>query len=163
MVRSLSLILAGLCLTSLAGAYPAVGDKVTWSGDFRKKDGTSYKIQITKEVISYDKSSKAWKVKIDALLGADKSSDTFETADLYSPEQYKDLMANCATKGGSLEDLKLEIGTYKTCKLSTTTADGTLVEKWWGDMPFGVISKTTRETGNLVSSNPDIKTVLKGL
>jgi len=146
-----------------AFAYPSVGDKVTWSGEFQRIDGTSYNIQITKEVIGFDKKESSWKVKVDAIMGEEKSSDIFESKDLYSPSQYKALISDCASKGGAIEDLKLNIGTYKTCKLSTTTEDGTLVEKWWGDIPFGFISKTTKDSGQLAKQNPALKAVLVGL
>lgn len=150
-------------LGSSAFAYPDVGDKVTWSGAFQRVDGTSYNIQITKEVLSFNKDQHSWKVKVDAVLGDQKTSDVVEVKDLYSPDQYKALLGDCAKKGGSIEDLKLNLGTYKTCKLSTVTEDGTRVEKWWGDIPFGVISKTTRDSGKMTAQNPELKAVLVGL
>ncbi len=152
-----------LLSSTQALAYPSVGDKVTWSGEFQRVDGTSYNIQITKEVIAFNKKENTWKVKVDAVMGSEKSSDTFESKDLYSPDQYQNLLSDCTNKGGSIEDLKLSIGTYKTCKLSTTTEDGTLVEKWWGDIPFGVISKTTKDSGQVAKQNPELKAVLIGL
>ncbi|MDG0816686.1 hypothetical protein [Bdellovibrio svalbardensis] len=149
--------------TTHALAYPSVGDKVTWSGEVQRVDGTSYSIQITKEVIEHDKKDNKWKVKVDAIMGAEKTSDIFESNELYSPSQYKNLLAGCTSKGGTIEDLKLSIGTYKTCKLTTTSEDGTLVEKWWGDIPFGVISKTTKDSGQVAKQNPALKSILVGL
>lgn len=146
-----------------AFAYPSVGDKVTWNGEFQRVDGTSYNIQITKEVVAFNKKENTWKVKVDAVMGSEKTSDVFESKDLYSPSQYKALLADCTNQGGVIEDLKLNIGTYKTCKISTTTEDGTLVEKWWGDIPFGVISKTTKDSGQVAKHDPELKAVLVGL
>lgn len=159
-------VFLGACLlliSSQALAYPSVGDKVTWSGQFQRIDGTSYKIQITKEVVAFQEKENIWKVKVDAVMGSESSSDIFESKNLYSPSQYKALLSDCTNQGGLIEDLKLNIGTYKTCKLSTTLEDGTLVEKWWGDIPFGVISKTTKDSGQLAKQNPALKTVLVGL
>ena len=150
-------------ITLQAFAYPNIGDKVTWSGEFQKVDGTSYKIQITKEVVAFNDKDKIWKVKVEAQLGDQKTADTFETKDLYSPQQYQNLISHCAEQGGHVEELKLNLGTFKTCRLTNTTPEGVLVEKWWGDMPFGVISKTTRDLRGLALQNPDIRTVLVGL
>lgn len=157
------LVLAFLtCLPLGTWAYPAVGDKVTWSGNLKRVDGTDYNIKITKEVVAFDAKESSWKIKVDAIMGQQKSSDIFITKDLYSPKQYKELLANCTSKGGSLESLKLDIGEYQTCKLTTMAEDGTRIEKWWGDIPFGVISKTTRDSGQ-VAQTPELKAILTGL
>lgn len=153
----------GFGLISQAMGYPAIGDKVTWSGELQQSDGFIHKVQITKEVLAFDKDKKLWTIKVEALLGTQKTSEVFEIENLYSPEQYKDLMSKCVSKQGILEELHLDVGTYKTCKLSSTTPGGTRVEKWWGDLPFGIVSKTTLERESIDHHAPDIRTVLIGL
>ncbi|AHZ84848.1 hypothetical protein AB1A81_10615 [Bdellovibrio bacteriovorus] len=148
---------------SAALAYPNVGDKVSWTGTLSTVNGETNAVKITKEVIGHDEKKNSWKIKIEAVVGTDTSSETIEISDLYSPEKYKALIADCEKNGGTLEKLSAPAGTYDTCKMSMTMADGTLVERWWGDIPFGVVSKNTRDSGKMPISKPDLNSIIAGL
>ncbi|WP_413584507.1 hypothetical protein [Bdellovibrio sp. HCB274] len=129
-------------LTALA--YPNIGDKVTWSGTFKDTQGKTTEIQITKEVVGFNSDNKHWKVKKHTKVGDESASETIETLDLFTPEKYKQVLENCEKQGGVIETLETNPGKYKTCKTSTTDTSGVVIEKWWGDIPFGIVSKSTR-------------------
>ncbi|WP_413557427.1 hypothetical protein [Bdellovibrio sp. HCB209] len=151
-------------LTSLfAKAYPSIGDKVTWSGDFKNAEGKSSEIHITKEVIAFEKSTKTWKVKINTKIGDETLAETIETADLFSPDKYKETLASCEKNGGVIETLETNPGKYKTCKISITNADGVIIEKWWGDIPFGIVSKATKVPPTVANSEAALRVAAQGL
>ncbi|WP_413581858.1 hypothetical protein [Bdellovibrio sp. HCB288] len=127
-----------------AMAYPNVGDKVTWSGNFKDTQGVTTEIHITKEVVGFNSDTKQWKVKKHTKVGKEDATETIEVADLYNPEKYKEVLENCEKQGGVIETLETNPGKYKTCKISTTDSSGVVIEKWWGDIPFGIVSKSTR-------------------
>lgn len=144
-------------------AYPNVGDKVSWTGTVSNISGNVDAVNITKEIIGHDLKKNTWKIKVEATVGADKTSETLELTEMYSPDTYKKIIAECEKKGGKLEKLSAPAGTYDTCKMSMTLADGTLVERWWGDIPFGVVSKSTRDSGKPTIAKPDLNSIIAGL
>lgn len=160
--KSLIAVITSLA-ASAALAYPNVGDKVSWTGTLHSINGESNDVKITKEVIGHDSRKNTWKVRIEAIVGTEKTSETIETADLYSPEKFKNLIASCEKNGGSLEKLQAPAGTYDTCKMSVTLSDGSQIERWWGDIPFGVVSKSTRDSGKMPISKPDLNSIIAGL
>ena len=145
-----------------AEAYPSVGDKVSWMGEINR-NGESLDVKITKEILSHDEKNNLWKIRIDASIGSENNSHIVETSDMYTPDQFKGIIADCVRKGGKLEKLNAPAGSYNTCKMSTTLADGTLVERWWGDIPFGVVSKSTRDSGKIPVAKPDLDSIIAGL
>lgn len=144
-------------------AYPNVGDKVSWTGEITTQKGDTLAVKITKEILSRDYKNSLWKVRVDASIGDDHNSHIIETPDMYTPESYKKIIGDCVKNGGFLEKLNAPAGTYDTCKISTTLADGTLIERWWGNIPFGVVSKSTRDSGKLPISKPDLDSIIAGL
>ncbi|WP_253721008.1 DUF333 domain-containing protein [Bdellovibrio bacteriovorus] len=149
-----------------AWAYPSVGDKVQWTGTVQQRDGTQKSVRIVKEVVKFDKDTKKWTVKYEATMGNDVVSEHLEVTDLYSPERFKQILANCVTNGGILEKVEAPpAGTYDTCKMTTKNADGSIVEKWWGNIPFGVVSKSTKAVvkGKKLADIPDLQSIVAGL
>ncbi|WP_413293539.1 hypothetical protein ACLSU7_00380 [Bdellovibrio sp. HCB185ZH] len=145
-----------------AMAYPSVGDKVTWSGDFKTAEGVASEVQIIKEVVAYNKDTKVWTVKINTRVGQETSTQTIETADLYTPAKYSAMLTQCKDKGGVLETLETNPGKYKTCKI-TTTENGVVIEKWWGDIPFGIVSKATRAPTGVNGNDSPLNVATRGL
>lgn len=143
-------------------AYPNIGDKVTWSGEFKTADGGNSEVHITKEVVGFNSDSKIWKVKIETKVGKESLTETIETADLFTPQKYTQVLKDCEAQGGVIETLETNPGKYKTCKLSTTE-DGIVIEKWWGDIPFGIVSKATRAPTGLANSESPLKVATRGL
>lgn len=164
MIHKILLTLATqLTALSTAWAYPAIGDKVSWTGSVNDHTGQTTDIKITKEVIAHDNAKNLWTVKVEASFGEKKTSETVFLRDLYTPEEFKRLLAECKKNGGHLEKLTAPAGVYDTCKMSTILEDGTLVERWWGDIPFGVVSKSTRNSNTQIPNPPDLNSVVAGL
>ncbi|MFM6929690.1 MAG: hypothetical protein ACKOX6_14575 [Bdellovibrio sp.] len=157
------LLLSFVLAASQAFAYPAIGDKVTWSGTIKNTVGESSEILITKEVIDFNQSDKQWKIKIHTQIGKDSSEEIINVAELFTHERYQDILKNCESQGGVIEEVTTNPGKYTTCKTRTITDDGTLVEKWMGDIPFGVVSKSTQEQAGVITSQSPARNILRDL
>lgn len=157
-----SFIFSFMLLFSLESySYPEVGDKVRWTGSVNTQGGQT-SVNITKEVVSYNKDTKKWIVRYEVIMGEEKITKLLEVDELYSPERYKEILSHCSSQGGTLEKITAPAGTYETCKISTTTADGILIEKWWGNIPFGVVGKNTRDI-TTKSNKLDLNSIVAGL
>jgi hypothetical protein len=143
-------------------AYPGVGDKVTWSGNLKNPEGVTSEVQIIKEVVAFNNDTKVWTVKINTKVGSEASTETIETADLFTPAKYSELLTHCKQNGGTLETLETNPGKYKTCKI-TTTENGVVIEKWWGDIPFGIVSKATRAPTGIKPIDSPLRVAVQGL
>ncbi|WP_415063926.1 hypothetical protein [Bdellovibrio sp.] len=154
-------LLIFLCVTQ-GLAYPGVGDKVQWTGTIRLLDGSNTPVHISKEVSAFNARTHMWTIKLETTLGEKKSSKVMEVAELYTPEKFKTLIAGCLSQGGVLEKITAPAGTYETCKITETTPEGLVVEKWWGDIPFGVVSKSTKDFTTKVDLK-DLDSLLAGL
>lgn len=144
-------------------AYPNVGDKVKWEGSINLIDGSITPVQITKEVLKFDSETKKWTVKFQVSVAKETSTEITEVEDLFSPDKYKELISNCSSKGGVLQNFTAPAGTYETCKMTTTTSDGVVIEKWWGNIPFGIVSKATKDSRNIKANKPDLRSVIADL
>nr|WP_295902440.1 hypothetical protein [uncultured Bdellovibrio sp.] len=150
-------------LAGTAFAYPNVGDKVQWTGTVKQPDGSLMEVKIIKEVTSFNKKENKWTVKYEATMGSETSTQLIQVDNLYSPDRYKEMMANCMLQGGTVEKISTPAGNYDTCKMTTVASDGSTVEKWWGNIPFGVVSKSTRTNNTAVLKKPDLNSVIAGL
>ncbi|WII71657.1 hypothetical protein QJS83_14405 [Bdellovibrio sp. 22V] len=144
-------------------AYPNVGDKVSWTGSINQADGTVVPVKITKEVIDYNKSTKKWSVKYEATMGKETSTQLLDVDNLYSKERYKEIISKCESQGGKIEVITTDPGIYETCKMTIVTPEGVVVEKWWGNIPFGVVSKNTRNEKPSKYEKPDLDSIIAGL
>lgn len=159
-----SLFVANIFLISNSVfAYPAVGDKVEWAGSIDRLDGTSTQIKVVKEVLSHDTVTKKWTIKKDVTINSETTSETKLEDSLYSPEQYKQTIANCEANSGKLEEITVPAGTFKSCMLTSIGTDGTVDEKWWGDAPFGVVRRNLTEGTNGNTTKLDLNSIINGL
>lgn len=144
-------------LTHLALAYPAVGDRVEWQGEIIDKEGLKQAVTFQKEVVAFDAKNSLWSIKHTSLHG-DKviESNTTEVKALFTPEKYQALMKACERKGGSIEEIEATTGKYRSCKIVSHKADGTVVETWWSDLPFGIVERKTHTPLGTVSSAFDM-------
>ena len=138
--------LAGAVLfgASLSMAYPAVGDKVEWTGSIAYSNGTSVPVKVTKEVLSYNDTTKKWTVREDKIVGDKIESETEEKKWLFDSAKYAKIIAECVTKGGALEDVTVPGGTFATCTFTKTDDDETK-QKWIGDVPWGVVKSVEND------------------
>ncbi|MNK86841.1 hypothetical protein D3C87_1067620 [compost metagenome] len=149
--------------TAYAFAYPAVGDKVEWAGSIDRLDGTSTEIKVVKEVLGHDTVTKKWTIKKDVTINSETTSETKLEDSLYSPEQYQQTIANCESNSGKIEEITVPAGTFKSCMLTTIGSDGTVDEKWWGDVPYGVVRRNLTEGTKGATTKLDLNSIINGL
>lgn len=130
---------------SISMAYPAVGDKAEWLGMIAYSNGTSVPVKITKEVLSYNDTTKKWTVKEDKIVGDKVESETEEESWMFDSAKYAKIIAECTTRGGTLEDVTVAAGTFATCSLTKTDDDETK-QKWIGDVPWGIVKAIETDT-----------------
>lgn len=145
--------------STYAMAYPMVGDKVEWTGTVVGTDGTTTEVKGSKEVLSQDPTTMKWLVKSWVQMGKWERCETKEKKNLYSSEKWQEIMTNCVTRGGVMEEITVPAGTYNTCKMTKTGDDkgghhgddGDSVTMWWGDVPFGLVKvmKTDGDSGKV--------------
>lgn len=150
-------------ISAVAFAYPNVGDKVQWTGSVSRADGNYVPVKIIKEVTAFDKNSAKWTVKYETTIGQETTTKMLEVDSLFSPDRYKEIIAHCEEQGGILEKVAAPAGTYETCKITTTTSEGISIERWWGNIPFGVVGKNTRSPQDTKNPQLDIESLLAGL
>lgn len=149
--------------TSAAFAYPSVGDKVEWTGTIDRLDGTSSEVKVIKEVLAHDTVTGKWTVKKDVTIDSQTTSETKLEDSLYSSEQYQQTIASCVANAGKLEEITVPAGTFKSCMLTTIGTDGSVDEKWWGDVPFGVVRKNMTEVNKGATTKLDLNSIINGL
>ncbi|UYL09723.1 hypothetical protein B9G69_003930 [Bdellovibrio sp. SKB1291214] len=156
-------IAAALLLSSnIALAYPALGDKVTWKGSEDKLDGTSTPVSATKEVTAWDMDAHKWTVKFDMTKGDQTTTEQIVTSCLWNPEEWQLLMAKCAEKGGTMEDVAVTTGTYSACRMTVTADDGRVIKTWMGDVPFGLIKKEVTDVTAGTKTTLAIESITEG-
>ncbi len=146
-----------------AMAYPTVGDKVEWTGTIENSSGTPTQVKVVKEVLSHDTVTGKWTIKKDVTVDSQTTSETKLEDSLYSPEQYQQTIATCEANSGKLEEITVPAGTFKACLLTTVTPDGTVDEKWWGDVPFGVVRRNLTEAAKSQVTKLDLNSIINGL
>lgn len=157
------LVAAAVLLSStFAFGYPAVGDKVTWSGSEDKLDGTSTPVSATKEVTTWNTETHKWTVKFDMTKGEESNSKEFVTSCLWSPEDWVMMAEMCAEKGGTMEDLTVGTGTYSSCRMTVTADDGRVIKTWMGDVPFGLIKKEITNVTEGTTTRMELESITNG-
>ncbi len=162
-VRMIMAFLTLLFAASFADAYPEVGDRVEWVGSIDNQDGKAIQIKVTKEVLSRDEKSKSWSVKKVIQFGDETTEEINDVKNLYAPEQFKQTLESCEKSGGKLEEVTVPAGTYATCKITTVTDEGRVDDRWWGDVPFGLVRKNTTNRNAAANKKLDLRSVMAGL
>lgn len=155
-MRSTAIFILSSFLSFTAQAYPEVGDTVHWKGEVKSLDGTSLPLTIKKEITSYDATKKMWHIRTLTKVGDSETVQTKEVSDIFTPARYKEIMKTCIDKGGRRENITTSTGTYETCKSTLTTTDGFEIVQWWGDLPFGIVTKNTKDQGRKPFSQEDL-------
>jgi hypothetical protein len=147
-MKFLNVLAAGTVIlaSTVALAYPKVGDKAGYNGSCKK--GTEEKTwTLSKEVLLWVDADKKWVIKKDTMKdgGTKTELEYVADADMWSSAMWTDMMTNCVTKGGVMEDVTVPAGTYNTCHMMTTE-DGKTKHMWWGDVPWGIVKKMKEDT-----------------
>ncbi len=156
-------IAAAILLSStFAFAYPAVGDKVTWTGSEDKMDGTKTPVSATKEVTKWDMTAHKWTVKFDMTKGDQTTTEEIVASCLWNPDEWQMVMTKCAEKGGTMEDVTVKTGTYHTCRMTVTADDGRILKTWMGDVPFGMIKKEITDVTGGTKTTLELDSIVEG-
>ena len=166
-MKLVSLFAAGAMTlaSTIAMAYPAVGDKTGYTGT--KVEGTETKTwTATKEVIAWVDANKLWIVKTDVMKNGKTKThiDGVAEADMWTADKWTDVSTNCVAKGGVMEDVTVPAGTFNTCKMTKTDKDGETKEFWWGDVPCGLVKmmKTEMDDGKTETYTVELTSVTLG-
>jgi|GEM_PF-1508283 hypothetical protein len=162
MLASGALVLA----SSIAMAYPAVGDKTGYNGTCVKK-GETKTWTATMEVIAWLDASKMWIIKKDVMKNGQTKTDIdgVAEADMWTADKWTDVSTNCVAKGGVMEDVTVAAGTFNTChmtKISTDGDDSETKHMWWGDVPGGLVKKMIVDTDDDETKTIELNSVTLG-
>ena len=148
-MKLVSMFTAGAMVlaSSIAMAYPAVGDKTGYNGTCTKGSETKTWTS-THEVIAWVDANKIWIVKSDVMKDGQTKThiDGITEADMWTPEKWTDVSTNCVAKGGVMEDVTVPAGTFNTCHITKMDKDGDSKHMWWGDVPGGLVKKMKVDT-----------------
>ncbi len=137
--------------SSVALAYPAIGDFSVMQGTYTKAGKTSA-LTIEQKIVDYNAGLLEFTVvesqDVDGQVST--ASATVPRKNLISQGQAQYLLLNCAAYGGSPETITVAAGTFKTCAMliNDSVHDGMT---WVGDVEFGVVKKVIRAKQNAYS------------
>lgn len=137
-----NLIFFGLisCLSSMVFAFPKVGDVATFKGTFEGGGGGSLPFVQTMTLKSEDLSGAVPLYTVETSLEVDGGSkETQEQVlnldDLLTKETVDQILAECASHGGTKETVQLEAGAFLSCAVET----GRGGKIWISHAPFGIV------------------------
>lgn len=122
---------------SLAFAYPAVKDQAVFKGLYSGAAGGAIDFVQTLELTAFDSATNSFKLKNTFLVNGQAQVQEQDVAkdDLLDDARIQDILTNCLSYGGQLEDTTTVGGTFKTCT-APTQGNGRI---WIGDVPFGMV------------------------
>lgn len=130
-----------LMATSIAFAYPKVGDKAQYKGTLTQGTTPATELVVDKEVLLFNDLAKKWIVKVDETMNGSTKTELVDVDDakMYTPAMYQQVMAQCVAKGGTVEAITTPAGNFNTCHGKMMEPDGDWKEAWIGDVPFGIV------------------------
>lgn len=123
---------------SMAMAYPAVGDRVDYQATYTPAPslGSPLDYRQSMTISNYDATLSEYTLEVTLLItgGAPQTSEEkVQSARLPTENQILDLIAQCASVGGSEETLTVPKGTFQTCVLPQSNNG----KVWIANVPFG--------------------------
>jgi hypothetical protein len=139
-------LITALALTltsSLAFAYPAVNDSVTYTGTYTEQ-GQTFPVTLSTSLTAYNAQAGQYQQNdVQTIAGETQTQDSWvDEGDLLGPDQVRYLIANCKQRGGTLETITSQAGVFNTCKVSQADSD-TVQTYWFADVPFGIAQINT--------------------
>ncbi|MES3037488.1 MAG: hypothetical protein V4736_06225 [Bdellovibrionota bacterium] len=152
-------------LTSLAFAWPAVGDSSTFVAVSSVSGATStMEVKITATAI--DAAADTLTLEMVTLAADGQTQTETQTAPLSSFQQLAQalpmLLGNCAAVGGVVEVLKTDAGTFDTCKMTDDSAEQTGFI-WFANVPFGFVKQTHTVIATGATEELVLKSYVNGL
>ena len=128
---------------SSAYAYPTVGDKVEFKMT-EVEDAQTKEVTGSVEVVGYNDISKKWTLQKTWMKNGKEKTHQQETTMMFTPEKAQEILTNCESGGGKLEDVTVAAGTFASCLVVKEHGDETK-HIWWADVPFGVVKAIETE------------------
>lgn len=149
--------------STIAMAYPEIGDKTEFNGESSKKGTASQPFTASREFTAFNTETGKWTVKEDLKTATSEWTRTAETDKVYTHDNFMQIINSCIAEGGTLETLTLPIGNFDTCMLKAedddfdtelfnqfkerpNDFDGQLVV-WFGDVPSGIVRAQYKTSG----------------
>jgi hypothetical protein len=128
-----------LLLSSIALAYPAVNDSVTFNAT-EVKDTETNQAVLQIHLAAYDSAKDAYQqVSSTTTKGKTTSNEEWVAAsELFNKETYTQVSGNCDQFGGKIESVTVAAGTFETCAIPNEDKNESGVY-WIGDVPFGIV------------------------
>lgn len=138
-MKTMVFALVSLVATA-AMAFPAVKDKAVFTGIYAGAAGGQIDFTQTLELTKFDTATGKFTLSNTfALQNGQVQSQEAEVdgAQLMTNARVAEILAQCATVGGTLADTVVPAGTFKTCAVPTQRGGTT----WIGDAPFGFVKE----------------------
>lgn len=143
-----------------AYAYPMVGDKVEFKAT--ETEGSETKEMTgSYEVVGYNETTKKWAVMTTWIKDGQQRTKEKQVSEMFTSEKAQEIMTNCESKGGKLEDVTVGAGTFATCLMIKDQGDE-MKHTWWGDVPFGVVKFMEHEKDNSETKTVELMSVTLG-
>lgn len=146
-----------------AFAYPAVGDKASFTGSMRTPQGQSVAIAADVGLVKFNKSADTFTRYARIAIGTDvqEGNEEVAAADLLSKDLVLQLIQSCASQGGRNETITVPAGSFATCAfpVEDQQATGTL---WIADVPFGLAKQISVDKQNGVTSTLELRAFTHG-
>ena len=125
-------VLALTLLSSVSFGYGKVGDLANYNLTVVAQ-GKEVKGQNSMEVLSYDDTTKKFKLRSITVVNGDPQVKDEEADQIFTPDTAKAMIGGCARP---LETVVVPAGTFETCRIDLNNEGAT---GWIGNVPFGIV------------------------
>lgn len=148
-MRSLVFV-AAVGLSSLAQAYPAIGDLAAFEGTV-SVSGQVMPAQIAFEITGRDAATGEWTQTQTTTVGnaSQKESSKVKADDVTDRQTVLTVLANCGAMGGKSGTMNTPAGSFNSCALKIEEP-GNATTFYIADVPFGVAAFDADQNGTRV-------------
>lgn len=141
--------------STLAFAYPAVNDNAVYTGTYAKS-GQSYPVTMKLEVTAFDGSNYTIQKTTTFFCQDQVQSSNKAANEMVDSSTMTSVLANCASINAVAETVTVAAGTFNTCKLVRSDANGTTTT-WVGDVPFQVVKTQAYSSADASTVNLELR------
>lgn len=135
-ISSLVLFLAANAQASM----PSVNDVSHLVGTYTSQ-GKTLPTDLKLSVLSFDAASQTYMVQqVYSLAGSVAQDEQKPTsaAEMISDAFINDVLTNCMSYGGTIEQITVAAGSFQTCRLTSNDSSSSSIT-WVGYVPFGIV------------------------
>lgn len=140
-MKAIVFVLASV-VTSVALAFPAVGDKAVFKGAYYGAAGGQIDFTQTIELVKFDETTQKYSLtnQFDLANGQSQTQNAeVEANQLLSNDTVKQILADCVAGGGTLGQTTVPAGTFQTCAVPTERNGMIYV----AEVPFGFVKEVS--------------------